>query len=158
MSRSLPSVYSTNDDRDRRNREVHETFGPSVRYAFNPSMPRSLPSVYTPKDYRDRMNREVQQKFGPSVRHAFNPSMPYDINQDPNVQNYEHRFNLMTPGMRRNWNMSERGMNPGATQFAPSRGGKKSKRMRKRTMSKKRKSTRCHYKRRKHGTKRHRRK
>jgi hypothetical protein len=121
-------------------------------------MSTSLPSVYTPNEYRNRMNREVQETFGDSVHHAFNPSMPYNINQDPNVQNYEDRFNLMGPAMRRNWEMSQRGMNPGASQFAPRRGGKKSKRMRKRTMSKKRKGTRRHYKRRKHTTKKHRRK
>ena len=116
-----------------------------------------LPSVYTPKEYRDRMNREVQQKFGDSVKHAFNPSFPHDINQDPNVQNYERKFQLMSPGMKRNFEMSQRGMNPAASRFTPRTGGKKSKRMRKRTMSKKRKGTRRHYKRRKHMTKRHRR-
>jgi hypothetical protein len=121
-------------------------------------MSTSLPSVYTPKEYRDRMNREVQEKFGDSVKHAFNPSFPYDINQDPDVQSYQSKFQLMSPGMKRNFEMSQRGMNPAASRFNSRRGGKKSKRMRKRTMSKKRKGTKRHYKRRKHMTKRHRRK
>jgi hypothetical protein len=103
------------------------------------------------------MNREVDETFGPGVRNVYT-QRPYDINDIPEARDYERRFNLMSPGMRRNWNMSQRGMNPGAIQFAPRRGGKKSKRMRKRTMSKKRKSTRRHYKRRKHTTKKHRRK
>lgn len=120
-------------------------------------MSTSLPSVYTPNEYRNRMNREVDETFGPGVRNVYT-QRPYDINDIPEARDYERRFNLMSPGMRRNWNMSQRGMNPGAIQFAPRRGGKKSKRMRKRTMSKKRKSTRRHYKRRKHTTKKHRRK
>jgi hypothetical protein len=111
-------------------------------------MSTSLPSVYTPNEYRNRMNREVQETFGDSVHHAFDRNFPFDINQIPAVKNYGDKFKLMSPGMKRNWEMSQRGMNPGATQFAPRRGGKKSKRMRKRTMSKKRKSTRRHYKRR----------
>jgi len=121
-------------------------------------MSTSLPSVYTPNEYRNRMNREVQGTFGDSVRYAFNRPMPYNINQDPNVQNYERRFELMSPGMEYNFNRSSRGVNPAALPFVPRRGGKKSKRMRKRTMSKKRKGTKRHYKRRKHTTKKHRRK
>ena len=124
-------------------------------------MSTSLPSVYTPQEYRDRMNREVQEKFGDSVKHAFNPSFPYNINQDPNVQNYEDRFNLMSPGMRRNWDMSQRGMNPGASRFNPRRGGKKSKRMRNKSMTKKRKHrrmTKRQTKKHRRMTKRHRRK
>jgi len=121
-------------------------------------MSKGLPRVYASKEYIDRMNKEVQEEFGDSVHGAFDRKFPFDINQTPAVKNYGDKFKLMSPGMRRNWNMSQRGMNPKATEFAPRRGGKKSKRNRKRTMSKKRKGTRRHYKRRKHTTKKHRRK
>lgn len=118
---------------------------------------KSLPSVYTPKEYRDRMNKEVQEKFGDSVHHAFDPSMPYDINKDPNVQNYERKFKLMEPLTKRRFERV--GFNPTARPFVPRRGGKKSKRMRKRTMSKKhRRMTKRHTKKHRRMTKRHRRK
>ncbi len=122
-------------------------------------MSKSLPSVYTPQKYRDRMNREVQQKFGDSVHHAFYPSMPYDINKDANVQNYERKFKSMEPGMKHNFERV--GFNPAARPFVPRRGGKKSKHMRKKSMTKKRKHrrmTKRHTKKHRRMTKRHRRK
>ena len=122
-------------------------------------MSKSLPSVYTPKEYRDRMNKEVQEKFGDSVHHAFYPSMPYDINKDANVQNYERKFKLMEPLTKRRFERV--GFNPAARPFVPRRGGKKSKHMRKKSMTKKRKHrrmTKRHTKKHRRMTKRHRRK
>ena len=121
-------------------------------------MSKGLPRIYASKEYRDRMNKEVQEKFGDSVHGAFDRKFPFDINQTPAVKNYGDKFKLMSPSMEYKFNKSKRGMNPAATEFAPGSGGKKSKRIRKRTMSKKRKGTRRHYKRRKHTTKKHRRK
>ena len=124
-------------------------------------MSKGLPRVYASKEYIDRMNKEVQEEFGDSVHGAFDRKFPFDINQTPAVKNYGDKFKLMSPGMEYNFNKSKRGMNPKATEFAPRRGGKKSKHMRKKSMTKKRKHrrmTKRNTKKHRRMTKRHRRK
>ena len=123
-------------------------------------MSKGLPSVYTPEEYRKRMNREVDETFGEGVRNVYT-QRPYDVNESPEARDYERRFKLMSPGMKYKFNKSKRGMNPKATEFAPGRGGKKSKHMRKKSMTKKRKHrrmTKRNTKKHRRMTKRHRRK